>query len=195
VTISPKELVFGGVRVWAKVDCGGVSVGVEGFGGLDADAVYGNVKIPVEVGLAASGAREPAFPSYGRLGYDCRLAVDRDFRCINLQAGDHWGELRVCFEDVGNLVRDSFRYGVRRQDQIDVNRGGCRCGNDSRLRVCEEGLGRGRKGAPSIRMSLFPVGSRTVTLVSVTGSGNTLMTRSSYSTWSMPSSPRTTWAS
>jgi hypothetical protein len=36
---------------------------------------------------------------------------------------------------------------IRRQDKIDLNRDGRRCGNDSRLRVCDEGLGRGRKDA------------------------------------------------
>jgi hypothetical protein len=61
-------LIFSGTTDLCPVDS-------EGFGGLDADAVYGNVKIPVD-GLAASGAREPAFPPYGRLGYDCRLAVE-----------------------------------------------------------------------------------------------------------------------
>ena len=49
--------------------------------------------------------------------------------------------------------------------------------------------------APSIRASSLPAGSRTVTLVNVTGSLNTLTTMSSYSTWYIPSSPRTTWAS
>ena len=43
---------------------------------------------------------------------------------------------------------DPFRRGVRRQDQIDVNRDGGRCGNDGRLRPCEDGLGGGRKGVP-----------------------------------------------
>ena len=49
--------------------------------------------------------------------------------------------------------------------------------------------------SPSIRSSSSPSGPRTTTLDRVTGSPNTLTTRRSYSTWSMPSSPRTTWAS
>ena len=34
----------------------------EGLGGLDADAVYRDTKVSVDVGLAASGGREPAPP-------------------------------------------------------------------------------------------------------------------------------------
>ena len=45
-------------------------------------------------------------------------------------------------------MRDPFRRGVRRQDQIDVNRDRCRCGNDGRRCLREEGLGRGREVAP-----------------------------------------------
>lgn len=57
----------------------------EGFGGFDVAAVYGNAEIPVDIRLAATAAREPAVASYWRLDYDCRLAVDRNVRCINLQ--------------------------------------------------------------------------------------------------------------
>jgi hypothetical protein len=39
----------------------------EGLGGLDADAVYRDAKVSVEVGLAASGGREPALPLRGGL--------------------------------------------------------------------------------------------------------------------------------
>jgi hypothetical protein len=38
----------------------------EGLGGLDADPVYGDAQIPVDVGLAATAAEELVF-SHGRL--------------------------------------------------------------------------------------------------------------------------------
>jgi hypothetical protein len=90
------------------------------------------------------------------------------------------------------IERDPFRDSVRQHDQIDVNRDGCRWGNNGRRCLREEGLGRGRKGIAFDPHEFLPGG--TATLDSVTG-WNTLTTRSSYSTWSMTSSPRTTWAS
>src|SRR5207248_4749341 len=47
----------------------------------------------------------------------------------------------VCSSDL-----EPFRRGVRRKDQVDLNRHGGRRRNDGRLRVREEGLGHGRKG-------------------------------------------------
>ena len=92
----------------------------EGFSGLDPDAIDSDAKIPVDAGLAATDAHEPTFPPYGWLDLDCPLAVDRDIRCVNLSDGDHWGELRVCFEGVGDLVRNPFQGGVRWQDQPKI---------------------------------------------------------------------------
>ena len=102
----------------------------------------------MDVGLAASGGREPTIPLKGRPDHYGWLAVDGDFWCVNLQAADHQSKLRVRLEGVGDAVRAPFRRGVRRQHQIDVNRDGRRCGNDGRLCLCEEGQGRGRKGTP-----------------------------------------------
>jgi hypothetical protein len=74
--------------------------------------------------------------------------VDGDYRCVNFRAADHQSKLRIRLEGVDDPVRDSFGRGVWRQDQIDVNRDGGRCGNDGRLRPCEDSLGGGGKGGP-----------------------------------------------
>ena len=55
-------------------------------------------------------------------------------------------------------MRDPFRNGVRRHDQIDVNRDGCRCGNNGRLCLREEGLRRGREGIPFDAHEFLPGG-------------------------------------
>jgi hypothetical protein len=69
-----------------------------------------------------------------------------------------------------------LRCCLRRQHEIDVNRGGCRCGNDDRLCSREWGLGCGRKGV-SLDPLKFPRG-RALALDSVTRSENTLTTGS-----------------
>ena len=148
LTVAVKESV---VLDLGPVDC-------EGLGGLDADAVYRDTKVSVDVGLAASGGREPALPPKGRPDHHGRLAVDGDFWCVNLQAADHQSKLRVRLEGVGDPVRDPFRGGVRRQDQIDVNRDGGRRGNDWCCCLREEGLGRGRKGGPFDPQEFFSGG-------------------------------------
>jgi hypothetical protein len=71
---------------------------------------------------------QPAFPLKGRPNHQGRLAVDGDFWCIHLQAADHQSKLRVRLEGVGDPVRNPFWGGVRRQDQINVNCDGGRCG-------------------------------------------------------------------
>src|SRR5262249_17808663 len=96
----------------------------EGLGGLDADAVYRDMTVAVDVGLRATAARVPALPLEGRPDRHGRLAVDGDVWCVNPQAADHQSKLRVRLERVGDPVREQFRRGVWRQDQIDVDRDG-----------------------------------------------------------------------
>jgi hypothetical protein len=64
----------------------------EGFGSLDAKAVYGDTKIAVEVGLAASAGDEPAIALYRWLQRHGRLAGDGDVWCVNLQVVVHGGK-------------------------------------------------------------------------------------------------------
>jgi hypothetical protein len=45
-------------------------------------------------------------------------------------------------------MRDPFRRGVWRQDQVDVDRDGGRRGNDGRLRPREDSLGGGCERVP-----------------------------------------------
>src|SRR5215471_2388685 len=80
----------------------------EGFTRLDADTVYCDTFVPVDVGLAASGGREPAISLKGRPDHYGWRAVDGDFWCVNLQAADHQSKLRVRLEGVGDPVRDPF---------------------------------------------------------------------------------------
>src|SRR6516225_3249673 len=93
----------------------------EGLGSLDADTVYRYTKVSVDVGLAATASREPALPLKGRPDHHGPLAVDGDFWCVNLPAADQQSKLRIRLEGVSDPVRDPFRRGVWRQDQIDVN--------------------------------------------------------------------------
>jgi hypothetical protein len=129
----------------------------EGFGGLDADAVYSDVKIPVDGGLAATDATSQPFPLTGGL---ISIAGWRLIATSGAStSSDHWGELRVRLEGVGDLVRNSFRGGIRWQDQIDVDRNGCRCGNDSRCRVCAKRVWVAAvRALPAIRMSFLLAG-------------------------------------
>ena len=55
-------------------------------------------------------------------------------------------------------MRDPFRRGVRRQDQVDVNRDGRRCGNDRRRRLREQGLGPGGEHIPLDPHEFLPGG-------------------------------------
>src|SRR5215471_18722491 len=135
-----------------------VEVESKGLGGFDTDTIDGDAKIPMDIGRAATGGHQPAIPSYRRLDYDCRLAIHRNFRRVNFQAGDHRGEFRVGFERVTNLVRESFRRGVRRQNEIDINGNRCRGGNDSRLRVGEGGLSGGCEDGPLDLREFLPAG-------------------------------------
>jgi hypothetical protein len=57
----------------------------EGFSRYDAGAVNRDAFVPVNVGLAASGAREPAVPPDRRPDHDRGLMVDGDFGRINLR--------------------------------------------------------------------------------------------------------------
>jgi hypothetical protein len=126
-----------------------VEVEGEGLGGLDSDAIYGDTKIPVDVGLATAAGDQPAIPLEGRLDHHGRTPVDRDFRCLNLRAAaDHRGELRVRRESVSDPMPDPVGRGARRQDQIDVHRDGGGSGNDGRLRLSEERLCRCGKRRP-----------------------------------------------
>ena len=101
---------------------------------------------------------EPAFPLNRRLDHDGRLAVDRDVWCVNLQAVEHRGKLRARLEGVDDPVREPFRRGARRQDQVDLDRHRGRCRNLGRLGVREEGLGHRRKGRALDPLELFSGG-------------------------------------